>query len=167
MKPILNIAAYLFVSLDALPELRAKMLDECNTRELKGTILLTGEGINMFLAGLRHEIDAYMDWLHSDPRFADIVAKERESLAQLLERKASIEASLAGQMTAPYFPVPFHSAAARVDLVDLADLVDLLDLVHLQDLYRQLDLMDQKVLVAPQALQATQVQPDIQVQPAQ
>ncbi len=30
----------------------------------------------MFLAGLRHEIDAYMDWLHIDPRFADIVAKE-------------------------------------------------------------------------------------------
>jgi UPF0176 protein len=43
---------------------------------LKGTVLLTPEGINMFLAGLRHEIDAYMDWLHSDARFADVVAKE-------------------------------------------------------------------------------------------
>ncbi|MFM2028979.1 MAG: hypothetical protein RL517_170, partial [Pseudomonadota bacterium] len=51
MKPILNIAAYLFVSLDNLTELRAKILDECNQRQLKGTILLTGEGINMFLAG--------------------------------------------------------------------------------------------------------------------
>jgi UPF0176 protein len=39
MKPILNIAAYLFVSLDDLAALRAKMLDECNARELKGTIL--------------------------------------------------------------------------------------------------------------------------------
>ena len=38
MKSILNIAAYLFVSLDDLPELRAKMLDECNSRHLKGTI---------------------------------------------------------------------------------------------------------------------------------
>jgi UPF0176 protein len=51
MKPILNIAAYLFVSLDGLPALRTKMLEECNVRELKGTILLTGEGINLFLAG--------------------------------------------------------------------------------------------------------------------
>ena len=45
MKPILNVAAYLFVSLDNLIELRAKILDECNSSELKGTILLTGEGI--------------------------------------------------------------------------------------------------------------------------
>jgi UPF0176 protein len=36
----------------------------------------------MFLAGLRHEIDAYMDWLHTDPRFADVVAKESFSDSQ-------------------------------------------------------------------------------------
>ena len=51
-------------------------LDKCKELNLKGTVLLTPEGINMFLAGLRHEIDAYMDWLHQDPRFADVVAKE-------------------------------------------------------------------------------------------
>ncbi len=55
---------------------------------MKGTVLLTPEGINMFLTGLHHEIDAYMDWLHSDPRFADIIAKEsfsdRQSSTKLL-----------------------------------------------------------------------------------
>ncbi len=30
----------------------------------------------MFLAGLRHEIDASMDWLHIDVRITDIVPKE-------------------------------------------------------------------------------------------
>lgn len=63
MKPILNIAAYLFVSLDGLTELRTKMLDECNSRELKGTILLTGEGINMFLAGKPDALRGFLDWL--------------------------------------------------------------------------------------------------------
>ena len=76
MKSILNIAAYLFVSLDGLPELRAKMLDECKTRELKGTILLTGEGINLFLAGKTDALRGFLDWLRADPRFAPIQAKE-------------------------------------------------------------------------------------------
>ena len=76
MKSILNIAAYLFVSLDGLPELRAKMLDECNSRHLKGTILLTGEGINLFLAGETDALRGFLDWLHIDPRFKPLTAKE-------------------------------------------------------------------------------------------
>ena len=76
MKSILNIAAYLFVSLDGLPELRTKMLDECNARQLKGTILLTGEGINMFLAGKTEELRGFLNWLRADTRFAPLQAKE-------------------------------------------------------------------------------------------
>ena len=70
MKPILNIAAYLFVSLDKLEDLRALMLEECHQRHLKGTILLTGEGINMFLAGAEQEMRGFLSWLRSDPRFS-------------------------------------------------------------------------------------------------
>ena len=76
MKPILNIAAYLFVSLNELPQLRTKILDECHERELKGTILLTGEGINMFLAGQPEKLRGFLDWLRTDPRFAPLEAKE-------------------------------------------------------------------------------------------
>ena len=76
MKSILNIAAYLFVSLDELPELRAKMLDACNSRQLKGTILLTGEGINLFLAGKETELRGFLDWLRADPRFKSLEVKE-------------------------------------------------------------------------------------------
>ena len=76
MKSILNIAAYLFVSLDGLLDLRAKMLNECNSRGLKGTILLTGEGINLFLAGQEIGVRGFLDWLRSDPRFTPLEAKE-------------------------------------------------------------------------------------------
>ncbi|BBB67729.1 UPF0176 protein [Undibacterium sp. YM2] len=75
-KPYVNISAYKFITFDDTAEKRQVFLDKCKELNLKGTVLLTPEGINMFLAGLRHEIDAYMDWLHQDPRFADIVAKE-------------------------------------------------------------------------------------------
>ena len=76
MKSILNIAAYLFVSLDGLADLRTKMLNECNSRGLKGTILLTGEGINLFLAGKEMELRGFLDWLHIDPRFTPLKVKE-------------------------------------------------------------------------------------------
>ena len=82
MKPILNIAAYLFVSLDNLLELRTKILDECNARQLKGTILLTGEGINMFLAGDESELRGFLDWLRLDHRFKSLESKDSWSETQ-------------------------------------------------------------------------------------
>jgi len=71
-----NISAYKFVSLDDLPALRERVLERCTSLALKGTVLLAPEGINMFLAGARDAIDAFMTWLHHDPRFTDIVPKE-------------------------------------------------------------------------------------------
>jgi UPF0176 protein len=73
---ILNISAYRFVSLDDLPALRERMLAQCHALALKGTILLAPEGINLFLAGSREAIDAFMEWLRSDSRFAGMQAKE-------------------------------------------------------------------------------------------
>ena len=82
MKPILNIAAYLFVSLDSLEQLRTKILDKCHVHQLKGTILLTGEGINLFLAGQELELRSFLDWLKQDPRFSRLEAKESWSEQQ-------------------------------------------------------------------------------------
>ena len=71
-----NIAAYKFVTLDDTAAQRPVFLDKCNALSLKGTILLSPEGINLFLAGTRHDIDAFLTWLRSDARFADLEVKE-------------------------------------------------------------------------------------------
>jgi UPF0176 protein len=76
---IVNLSAYKFVSLDDLPALRERVLERCLALALKGTILLAPEGINLFLAGSRETVDAFMAWLHADPRFADIAPKESQS----------------------------------------------------------------------------------------
>jgi len=73
---IINLSAYRFVSLHDLPELRERIRERCEALELKGTILLAPEGINLFLAGPRGPIDAFMDWLRSDARFAGLEPKE-------------------------------------------------------------------------------------------
>jgi len=83
---IVNIAAYKFITFDDTVERRALFQETCRELELKGTILLTPEGINMFLAGSRANIDSYLVWLRSDARFADIEVKESLSDEQPFNR---------------------------------------------------------------------------------
>jgi len=73
---IVNISAYKFIGLDDLPALRERLFSCCEALALRGTILLAPEGINLFLAGSRAQIDGFMATLHGDPRFADIAPKE-------------------------------------------------------------------------------------------
>ena len=76
---IVNLSAYRFVNLDDLPALRERVLARCMALDLKGTILLAPEGINLFLAGPRESIEPFMDWLREDPRFAGLTPKESMS----------------------------------------------------------------------------------------
>jgi len=76
---IVNLCAYKFVDLDGLPALRECVFERCEALALKGTVLLAPEGINLFLAGPRDALDAFMAWLREDTRFADIEAKESPS----------------------------------------------------------------------------------------
>ncbi|MEW9625367.1 sulfurtransferase [Rhodanobacter geophilus] len=73
---IVNLAAYRFVALDDLPALRERVLERAAALALKGTVLLAPEGINLFLAGPREAVDAFMAWLCADTRFAGLEAKE-------------------------------------------------------------------------------------------
>jgi len=70
-----NIAAYKFISFDDTEAMRPRFQELCQELNLKGTILLTPEGINMFLSGLPADIEAYLAWLRADARFADIEVK--------------------------------------------------------------------------------------------
>jgi UPF0176 protein len=77
--PYVNIAAYKFITFDDTVEKRPQFRELCEQLDLKGTILLSPEGINLFLAGLRESIDSFLAWLRSDARFADIEVKESYS----------------------------------------------------------------------------------------
>lgn len=86
MQPILNIASYQFVEIEDPNELRQSALAECNRLQLKGTILLAPEGINVFLAGAENEVRTFLAWLRYDPRFAQMEAKESWSDTQPFDR---------------------------------------------------------------------------------
>lgn len=82
MNAILNISTYKFTPLTGIEALRDTLEARALGLNLKGTILLAQEGINLFLAGIEPEVRAFMDQLKSDARFADIAAKESWSASQ-------------------------------------------------------------------------------------
>ena len=72
---IVNIAGYRFVELHDRDDLRQPFLIACEDLELKGTILLSPNGINFSLAGRQESIDSYIEFLESDKRFIGIPLK--------------------------------------------------------------------------------------------
>ena len=86
MPEFVNIAAYKFVDLDDLAQRKATLLPLCKKLELRGTILLSLEGINLFLAGSRKNVDQFLAALRSEPEFADLPVKESLSDHQPFSR---------------------------------------------------------------------------------
>ena len=86
--PIVNLSGYRFVTIkeSELPTLRAELKNKAIEHQLKGTILLSTEGINAFLAGTRKQIDQYISFLQSIPAFADMWFKESFSDYQPFNR---------------------------------------------------------------------------------
>jgi UPF0176 protein len=76
MDNILNISCYKFVPLPDAAALRDLLQARATAADLKGTILLAGEGINFFLAGPADAVRGFVDALRTDARFADLDPKE-------------------------------------------------------------------------------------------
>ncbi|HIG29657.1 MAG TPA: sulfurtransferase [Verrucomicrobiales bacterium] len=83
---VVNIAGYKFVQLDELDQRREKLRELCRNLSMKGTILLSPEGINVFLAGSRDAIDDFLRELRSDAALKDFNTKESFSEYQPFTR---------------------------------------------------------------------------------
>ena len=82
MNTILNISTYKFVPVADTEALRERCLNKAQALELKGTLLIAEEGINLFLAGTAQAVRSFVAFLQEDPRFADLQPKESWSAAQ-------------------------------------------------------------------------------------
>ncbi|TXH67179.1 MAG: sulfurtransferase [Lysobacteraceae bacterium] len=72
---IKNIAAYAFGTVEAPRALAQRLLALAESGNLRGTILVAGEGLNLFLAGESARIDAFVAELRRDLRFEDLQIK--------------------------------------------------------------------------------------------
>ena len=73
---IVNIAAYKFFRWDSLEPRRDELKSLCKQLSLRGTILISGEGINLFLAGSRESIDAFLSHIQIIPELVGLPVKE-------------------------------------------------------------------------------------------
>lgn len=83
---ILNIAAYLFVAIDDADSLATRVRERAEADALRGSVLVTPEGINLFLAADAAPLRGFLDWLREDRRFAGITIKESWSQARPFAR---------------------------------------------------------------------------------
>ena len=82
----LNLAAYQFADLTDLPGLRARLLDEGRRADMRGTILLAPEGVNLMLSGPVESARSFAGFLRSIPALADMHIKESLSDEQSFNR---------------------------------------------------------------------------------
>ncbi len=81
-----NVAAYHFVHLEHLKRRKKDLRKFCLDANLMGTILLSPEGINLFVAGTQVAVDSLLDKLRSAPELADLTAKFSQSDHQPFNR---------------------------------------------------------------------------------
>ncbi len=88
MNKILHIAAYRFVTLSTaqLAEWRGLFKVQAQLYGLKGTILLSSEGINLFLAGGSENIAEFKNFLSTFPQTANLSFRETGSEKQPYKR---------------------------------------------------------------------------------
>ena len=86
MLPVTNIAAYQFAGLSDLKEWRGELLDLCRSTGLKGTILLSTEGINLFMAGPADGIGCLLAEVRRRPGLETLAAKYSQSTHQPFTR---------------------------------------------------------------------------------
>ena len=84
--PITNIAAYRFAPLQDLPQLKSMLLRRCDDWKLRGTILLSDEGINLFVAGAAAPVESLLELLRALPGLSDLTAKVSLTDAQPFRR---------------------------------------------------------------------------------
>ncbi len=86
MSAVTNISTYRFAPLTGLKSLREELQSSCKEWELKGTILLSTEGINLFVAGAAESIDLLLARLRSIPGLEDLTPKVSLSATQPFNR---------------------------------------------------------------------------------
>lgn len=117
--PVLNVSAYAFVVIGDALSLRDRLFARAQALELKGTVLLAEEGINLFLAGGPAAVRAWLVELQSDARFAALDIKESWSDRLPFGRlKVKVKREII-RMNQPQLK-PHQGRAAAVDAATLA-----------------------------------------------
>lgn len=71
---ILNLSGYYFVKIEHPSNWKEPILNKCIQLGLKGTVLLSPEGINLFISGKKSDCESLLKFLHTNPLFQNILS---------------------------------------------------------------------------------------------
>src|ERR1044071_1037480 len=87
LKNFRTLLFYKYVQIENATQFASEHLAFCKSVGLKGRVLVADEGINGTVSGTEDQTNIYVNYLHSDPRFADLVFKtdeeEKHSFAKM------------------------------------------------------------------------------------
>ena len=127
---ILNISAYKFVPLPDAQALRDRLHERATALELKGSVLVAEEGINLFVAGTETAVRDFVATLHADPRLADLAPKESWSERQPFRKMLVKVKREIIRMNHPTIRPDFSRGDGRAPSVDAHTLKRWLDQGH-------------------------------------
>lgn len=114
-----NIAAYHFAAVADPDVLADRIRDWAGSARLSGTVLVAGEGINLFLAGAHDDVEAFLGRLRADPRFAGLKAKySRSATAPFARLKVKVKPEIISFRRGDVSPL--RGRAPAVSPADLA-----------------------------------------------
>ena len=133
----LNLSAYAFVALDCLPERREALYRQALACNLKGTVLLATEGINLFVAGAEAGVREWLAQVRETQGLATLQGKESWSdRLPFRHLRVKIKREII-RMDQPQV----RPGAGRAPVVDAATLARWLESGH-DDAGRELRLLD-------------------------
>src|SRR5690606_35903486 len=116
---VTNIAAYHFTAVDDPDALAGRLRGRAEAGALLGTVLVAGEGINLFLAGDEAAIEDFLAPLRADPRFAGLRVKYSRCAAKPFARlKVKVKPEIISFRRDGASPL--HGRAPAVPPTDLA-----------------------------------------------
>ena len=83
---VVNAAAYRFLPLENLKELRDELKELCRRLALKGTILLAPEGLNLFVAGSQEAVQQLLERLPLEPSHIKLSTSASQPHTRMLVR---------------------------------------------------------------------------------
>ncbi len=132
MPSFTNLSAYQFTPFADLPALRDRVRAAATAGGLKGTVLLSAEGINLFVAGTPDALRTFIKFLRTIPGLEDLTPKESTSAAQpfgrmLVKIKKEIIAFGVDGIDPARHPAPRLSARTLKQWLDEGRPITLLD----------------------------------------
>ncbi len=117
---IINIAAYHFAEIVDPGALADRLRTDALDADLRGTVLVSPEGVNLVLAGAMEGMEGFLSPLRDDPRFAGIVVKSSYSRRNPFARlKVKVKPEIIAWRRADGAPLA-HPRAPIVAPADLA-----------------------------------------------